>query len=79
MKAAIGNYINFFTEDGKKDVFIILNEYNREPTIDDYILIENTLDEHISKYGKVDISKLETLIEDTTSLGVQVVVKHWED
>lgn len=72
IKVATGSYANFFNESGL-DLFIILNEPNREPTTDDYIFIENTVTEHIDRYGCIWEEKLKEVLEQTFEYGVQIV------
>lgn len=69
---ATGYYANFFNEDGL-DLFVILNESNKEPTTDDYIFIENTVTEHIDRYGCIDEEKLKEILDDYFDCGVQIV------
>lgn len=72
IKAATGYYANFFNEDGL-DLFVILNEPNKEPTTDDYIFIENTVTEHIDRYGCIDEEKLKEVLNDYFDYGIQIV------
>lgn len=42
---ATGSYINLYADDGKYDVFIILNEPNDAPTPEEVSIIQNKLDD----------------------------------
>lgn len=71
---ATGHYVNFFSPDGSKELFIILNEPN-EVNTDLYILIENTVTEHFSRYKKLNKQKLLELLDQIVPCGVQIINK----
>jgi len=72
IKFATGYYTNVFNESGL-DLFIILSEGNKEPTTDDYIFIENTVIEHIDRYGCIWEEKLAEILEEEFPAGIQLV------
>lgn len=72
IKTATGYYANFFNEEGL-DLFVILNEPNKEPTTDDYIFVENTVTEHIDRYGYINEDKLKEILNEHFEYGVQIV------
>ena len=67
-----GYYANIFNESGL-DLFIILNEPNKKPTTDDYVFIENTVTEHIDRYGCILKEKLREILDEYFEHGVQIV------
>ena len=72
LQAATGYYANFFDEKGL-DIFVILNESNPIPTTDDFIFIENTITESISKYACFDEDKVKQILDSYFPAGVQIV------
>lgn len=72
IKIATGYYANIFNKSGL-DLFIILNEPNKEPTSDDYMFIENTVTEHIDRYGCIREERLREIFDEYFEYGVQIV------
>ena len=73
--AATGHYLNLFSADGTLDVFVIFNEANSEPTVEEIDKLQTLVDQHI--IGNASEKALEKLIEDTglecVKYGVQVL------
>ena len=74
IKTATGYYANFFNEDGL-DLFVILNEQNKEPTTNDYIFIENTVTEYIDRCADIHEDRLKEVLNEHFEGGVQIVNK----
>lgn len=86
MKAAVGYYINIFEysllgREGK-DVYIIFNEANQEPTSEEVELIQSEVENVLRENVNYDVHELKEMICETVeslgcecvSYGVQVII-----
>ena len=79
MEIARGFYINIYDE-YEKDVFVLFNEVNDEPTIEECDVIHHIIEKEIKTVCTAE--RLQEVIEDIslncTTFGVQVFISHAE-
>lgn len=77
MQVASGCYLNLFDSDGERDVFIIFNEANSEPTIGELDILTELVEHELEK--RPSRETLERVIEgsglECVKCGVQVLAK----
>ena len=77
MQVASGCYLNLFDYSGERDIFIIFNEVNSEPTSEELNTLAELVECEIEKCSSKEI--LKKIIEDSklecVKFGVQVLTK----
>lgn len=77
MQVASGCYLNLFDCSGERDIFIIFNEANSEPTSEELNTLTELVECELEKYSSKEI--LKKIIEDSklecVKFGVQVLTK----
>lgn len=78
MRIAEGRYINFFTDNGKYDIFIIINEPNdiNDKNGKDAAKTIDMIDELLrDKIDKMSDEEIESFLEPVFEYGVQIIRK----
>lgn len=77
-----GMYINYFSQDLKKDVFIIINENNGKIKTTQYMKAKKNICDFFDSRIQIDELALCYLREQLMEIfpfGVQTVIKKWEN
>ena len=65
----VGNYINMY--DDEKEIWIIINEANDEPTYKQIIKVEDIMEKY---FEKMELRKMKEEIEQMFEYGVQLFI-----
>lgn len=76
MEVATGHYLNVYDKNRKRDIFVIFNEPNSAPTIEEVSILTELIERELE--NKRDREALREIIENTkldcVQFGVQVIM-----
>ena len=84
MEAASGYYLNLFDKHGN-DIFLVINEPNSEPTVVEYLLLQQRMEKAIKENVGIDRDKLYDVLNEVVEqcgckcleFGFQIVIRKY--